>query len=297
MKKFAALGLTAILASCGGGGGGGSSSPVPVPVVTATPSCPTGYSGTPPNCTAPSTGSAAITTSTQSVQVSVPPVGGFGGTAIIPPANTAASMTLFASTTAPAGVPVLSIRHHMTTANTPYVYYILQANAAVTLSGTLELDLTAPAGLSTTQNYYLAALYVDGTWGTIGGPATASSGTLKLSAPIPQLQFSAGNAIAIALYSGSPVYYGNITVDPATVALMDLNAVQNVTLGDTNPHATTFTIDASTCNGIATVKQTSLTTFQFAAAALGTCSVTASDNLGHSTAIPVSVQTTSVVIQ
>jgi spore maturation protein SpmB len=77
---------------------------------------------------------------------------------------------------------------------------------------------------------------------------------------------------------------------------MDLSAVQQVTLQDTNALATTFSIDGTTCSGVATVKQTTTTTFQFTAVALGTCAVTASDNLNHSTAIQVSVQTTSVGI-
>jgi hypothetical protein len=93
--------------------------------------------------------------------------------------------------------------------------------------------------------------------------------------------------------SPPPVY---ITAVPASVSFMDVSGTQKVTLQPANPSAT-LSIDGSTCAGIATVSQSSATTFNFAAAGVGTCEVTAADNAGHSIVIPVSVQTTSVWIQ
>jgi hypothetical protein len=75
---------------------------------------------------------------------------------------------------------------------------------------------------------------------------------------------------------------------------MDLGATQQVTLQSAG---TSVTVDGSTCAGIATVSQKSATTFTFTAAGLGTCEVTAADSGGHSIVIPVSVQTTSVVVK
>jgi hypothetical protein len=86
-----------------------------------------------------------------------------------------------------------------------------------------------------------------------------------------------------------------ITATPASVMLMDLSATQQVTLQDIT--SSTVSVDGSTCAGIANVSQTSATTFTFSAVAVGTCEVTASDSAGHSIVIPVSVQTTSVVVQ
>jgi hypothetical protein len=93
--------------------------------------------------------------------------------------------------------------------------------------------------------------------------------------------------------TGPPPVY--ITATPASVALMDLSATQAVTLADVS--SSTVSIDGSTCAGVVNVAQTSATTFTFSAVAVGTCEVTASDSSGHSIVIPVSVQTTSVVVQ
>jgi hypothetical protein len=90
--------------------------------------------------------------------------------------------------------------------------------------------------------------------------------------------------------SPPPVY---ITATPASVVLMDLSATQTVTLSASS----SVSVDGSTCAGIATVTQTSATTFNFAAVAISTCEVTAADTAGHSIVIPVSVQTTSAVVQ
>lgn len=87
-----------------------------------------------------------------------------------------------------------------------------------------------------------------------------------------------------------PVY---ITASPGTVTLMSVGATQQVTLQSSS----SVTVDGSTCAGIATVSQTSATTFTFSAAGLGTCEVTAADSAGHSIVVPVSVQTTSVVVK
>jgi hypothetical protein len=93
--------------------------------------------------------------------------------------------------------------------------------------------------------------------------------------------------------SGPPPVY--ITATPASVTLMDLSATQQVTLQDGS--SGTLSVDGSTCAGIANVSQTNATTFTFSAVAVGTCEVTAADSGGHSIVIPVSVQTTSVVVQ
>lgn len=88
-----------------------------------------------------------------------------------------------------------------------------------------------------------------------------------------------------------PVY---ITASPGTVTLMSIGATQQVTIQSSGA---SVSVDGSTCAGIATVSQTAATAFTFSAVALGTCEVTAADNAGHSIVVPVSVQTTSVVVK
>lgn len=296
LGKFAACALVIALVSCGGGGGGGGAGGGGVPPA---PQCPSGYLGTPPNCTTPATGTTSFTTSTAGVQVAVPPVSGFGGTMSIPPADTAAPMVLYSFATAPDGIPVVqAARRRMTPApNTPYVYYILQANAPVTLQGMLSFALTVPTNVPPAQTYYIAALADDFTWFTIAGPGTVAGGKVTFTIPLQIEYTQAGLAIALALYAGHPVYSGTpLIAAPTTVVLMDLTATQPVSLIDNDPNAT-VSIDSSGCSGIASVMQSSATTFTFSAVAIGTCQVTATDSNGHSISIPVNVQTTQVIVQ
>lgn len=89
---------------------------------------------------------------------------------------------------------------------------------------------------------------------------------------------------------------GSIQVAPSTIALMDLNATQTLTLGDTAPDAA-YSVDASRCKGIANATQSSSTTYNVSAVAIGTCNIVVSDNHGNSLAVFVAVTTTSVGIQ
>lgn len=142
-------------------------------------------------------------------------------------------------------------------------------------SGALYLSSTAILGFTQAENVQAFTMLDTSLWGSGNAGGVTGAGFYP---PAPTVQ--------------PPVY---ITAVPASVSLMDLTATQQVTLKSTA--SATLSIDGSTCAGTANVSQTSATVFTFAAVAVGTCEVTAADNAGHSIVIPVSVQTTSVVVQ
>lgn len=217
----------------------------------------------------------------------------------LPAASANVGMQLSESVNPPAGVRgVMARTVDASSGNTPYLYFSLVSSDAVTLSGTLGYTLTVPSNVPAQQQFYLAALFSDGTWGTIAGPASPVNGTLSLGTKLTLTYPGTPNAaFVMALYAGSPVYSGApIVVQPASIALMDLSATQTLTIGGSDPSAT-YSVDASQCSGISTATQASATTYTVGAVALGTCNLIVSDNHGNSLSVFVSVTSTSVVIQ
>lgn len=77
---------------------------------------------------------------------------------------------------------------------------------------------------------------------------------------------------------------------------MDLRATQTLALAG-GAQSPIYAVDATQCAGIANSTQTSTTTFNVSAVALGNCNLIASDGHGNSVSVYVSVTGTSVIVQ
>jgi hypothetical protein len=236
-------------------------------------------------------------TSTSPTVWNLPDVGGFTGTIQIPAANTSANMTLNVSTQPPTWVPILSARRRSTAIpETPYLYFQLVSGAPVTLNGTFAFNITPPPSVSLNQQFFLDGYLIDGTWGSVAGPATLSNGALSLSVQGDIYFDASAEEVFLAFYAGTVMLPGpEIVASPSSISIMGAGNVQTTTLTDKNP-TTTLSIDASACAGVAGVQKLSASTFQFTSLGAGTCNATATDDFGHSATIPVAVQTASVIV-
>jgi len=285
-KTFALIGaFVLILGGCGGGGGGSpSGGPPPTTSPTSTPG-----------------GSTSAAVGSQPSTASLGTTGGYTGSITFPAASATATLTITASTAAPAGASTLSSRRDGSVGpTTPLLYLSLDSNATVTLNGTPALTVTVPAGTDLTQPFYLAVDLPSVGWTTFA-PGTVSGQSVAFSSLAGSVVLTAGTALTLALYSGAPLT-SELSVNPTTVQILGIGATQQIAISDVSFPASfqipyTITVSAAACNGVASMSTQSNTMYTFTGVAVGTCSASVSDSLGNALTLPVGVTSTTVVVQ
>lgn len=222
MKRFARVHRlvafvlsSALLAACGGGGGGGYT-----PGSTATP-CPSGYTGTAPNCSPLSSNSGTFTVSaTTSSTVVVPSAGGYTGTIVLPPGSAATTGTIAtniatqnghvlqgALTRSPLAAKSLVLPAAQT--NTAMLYFSITTVADVDFTSIPSFTFTLPA--VSAGPFYLAVYSADDGWQTLEHGTV--SGNIVTFAAIPN---------EVAELDSTPTYFalytGGVLPTPAPTA-------------------------------------------------------------------------------
>lgn len=231
--------------------------------------------------------------------IDLPPVGGFTEQLFLPQANAAVPLSIAVSTNPPQGLPAVQVRRRFSpNVTAPYLYFLIEAQAAVTLGGNFNMNVTAPSSAGViASTLYLASIDPDGVWYTVMGPASQSGKEYEFGQPL-EAQFAAGNVLVFALYSGSYLTdRAPLVADPNQVLLSPAQA-QSMTVTGPNADAA-VSISEGNCAGTATITNSrgygSLTTTVIGVA-YGSCELTISDNWGNQMTVPVSVTSATVIV-
>lgn len=176
--------VAAMFSACSGGGGSAPATPVPTTnAMQFTPS------------------------STAQTTVSLPPVGTYSGTILVPQASSVAQVTVQTSLAAPAGISALSTQRRAqagTSSTTPFFYIMMSvASGTATFDAYPSFSITLPASAGNGP-FYLAS-YESGTWVTVAGPASASGNAVTLQPPLSSLTIAPGAPLYLVVYSGGVV--------------------------------------------------------------------------------------------
>jgi hypothetical protein len=294
------------LFACGCGGGSSSSAvgvpftaatPTPTPVATATPTVA-------PSPAPPSSSSASATlstTSTTSLTFS-PIAGGMSSTIVMPPASTAATLSMTFSASPPPSAPAIQSARR-TPSNvgapvTPLAYFTAQTSATVTFGAAPGASLTTPQTISGSE--YLVLFDPSNAaagWNPIAGPGTPANG-IPEGGNTPPLTLQQGVTYDLALVSsqGSVFVPTPVTVDISPLKFAGIGNVYAQTINVTQQgYSGPFSLGGSSCNGIVVTDTASSSTGKFTVTpiAAGSCSLTVGGR-GAQTTLSVSVTTLSV---
>lgn len=215
MKRFARVHRlvafvlsSALLAACGGGGGGGGGYTPPQP--TATP-CPSGYTGTAPNCTPLSTNSGTFSVSASAPStVIIPSAGGYNGTIVLPAGSVATTGTIATSVSTQNGHILQGVLKRSPQAaknlvmpaaqtNTAMLYFSMMTVADVEFSSIPSFSFTLPAASS--GPFYLAVYTGDDGWQTLE-QGTVSGSIVTFPAIANEVAQFDSDPTFFALYTG-----------------------------------------------------------------------------------------------
>jgi hypothetical protein len=153
-------------------------------------------------------------------------------------------------------------------------------------AGAIALVDNDPTGNTTLSSASVVSPVSTVTLNYAGGPLTGSAFTLAAQYP--------GTPAVTATTSVGILNTSGVTAVPATLAFASTaQAPQTVTYGEAS-YTGGFTINSSTCNGLATVLNLG-GTLRVSPVAAGSCSVTISDNGGRSASVTIGVTQTVVV--
>lgn len=181
VQKNTAFALVAtfvvFLTACGGGGtsspGGGGALPGPAPV----------------------TNTATIALQAQPASVPLPPISSYTGMMLMPSGS--GTLTITSMMQPPAGIPAPS-------GITPMMYVSFMASGgAVSMSQTPGFDMDMMSGsMMGSQSYYMA-MYLNGAWSTVEGPAMMSGTSMMMNPAAMPISLQSGQQVCFAYYTGS----------------------------------------------------------------------------------------------
>lgn len=273
-RRLVAVALLFCCSSCGGGSSSSiTPSATPKPITSQTVS---------------------ITTFNQ--QVSLPTVGGYGSSILLPVSNSGnATVSITVSTVAIASTALSSVRETTQYSSNPLLYIYITPHESLNLSGFPALDVTPPAVASNT-NYFLS--YGDPAVSGANlvpfyrGPAVISGSTLSFPAGTTPLMLTANTTYTLALF-GVPLPSAPLSISTAQVELTEIGQAADLSINE-QQYSGAFAISVANPDIVAaTVSGMSL---HLVAKAAGASRVSIHDSYGQEADVDVTVTLSDVVI-
>lgn len=204
-----------LFVACGGSSVSNYGGPVPTP-------CPPGASGPPPSCNQYAAESNFVP-GPLATTAPLPPIAGFSGTILSPPATSIAPINVVATTLLPEGVSPLQARRAgrrgvtSSGAVNGLLYLVLTALGEVTFTGYPGFTIVLPPAIAGDGPFYIAQ-FQNGAWVTVAGPQNASNGSVTFPlVPTGSLQILAGAAAYFVLYNGGTIPTPEPSIAPSGV--------------------------------------------------------------------------------
>ena len=219
----------------------------------------------------------------------------------MPPASTAATLSMTLSANAPSPAPaVQSARRTPSSigaAVTPVAYFTAQTSATVTFGSAPGATVTAPSVLAGSE--YLVLFdpsNASAGWNAIAGPGTPPNGIVA-GGNTPPLTLQQGVTYDLALVTSQGAVFvpAPVTVAGSPLSFAGVGSAYAKTITASAPgYGDAFTLAGSSCNGIAVADTTTSTgTFTITPVAPGACTYTVIGR-GAQTDVPVTVTTLTI---
>jgi hypothetical protein len=261
----------------------------------------------------PATATQPVTLSSSATVIALPAVSTYTESLTLP-AGTPVGATLGTtiSTTAPTGLPALASLaapgnpnelRDATTSPTPVAFLQLtnSTSTAEVFGSYPGFSITTVGTATFPSGTYEAEVYDSANpsagW-VVTGTAVLTNPTLTFTGPQGTFTVAPGATATLALVAAQPAgASGVVTLSPATTSAAPFSLTLNGTISVIaveNNYSGAFTA-ASSNTAVATVQESSLTSFVVKGVAAGSAQITVSDNAGHSATFFVSVAAVNAV--